>query len=281
VQEKESARLKPFEEVKGEIAANFKKAKVSQEMQVLADKAQAELRKDPLHPEKVAADLGLDLAKADNVGPGDPLPQIGVNKDFDESVNGLKAGEISQPVALAGNRIVMAVVTGVNPAHPSSFEEVQNQVREALTTEKVTKLVDQKARELVDKAKAMNGDLAKAAKSMGLEVKTAADVTRAGAVEGLGSASYVADAFSKPAGTILGPIDIPQMKAVVKVLAHSDADPSLLASQRDTIREQLKSQKATERSKLFEAGLVEALTREGKIKVHKDVVNRLQASYKG
>ena len=93
--------------------------------------------------------------------------------------------------------------------------------------------------------------------------------------------NYIGDAFSKPVGTVLGPIDIPQMKAVVKVLAHTDADPSLLASQKDTIREQLKSQKATERAKLFEAGLVEALTRDGKIKVHKDVVSRLQASYKG
>ena len=54
-----------------------------------------------------------------------------------------------------------------------------------------------------------------------------------------------------------------------------------MAAQKDTIREQLKSQKATERSKLFEAGLVDALTRDGKIKIHKDVVSRLQASYRG
>ena len=90
--------------MKAEIAANYKKAKVSQEMQGLADKAQAELKKDPLHPEKVAAELHLDFAKADNVGPGDPLPQVGVSKDFDESLNGLKAGEISQPIALARQR---------------------------------------------------------------------------------------------------------------------------------------------------------------------------------
>jgi hypothetical protein len=250
-------------------------------MQALIDKAQAALKKDPLHPDKVAADLGVEYVKADNVGPGDPLPVVGVNKDFDESLMGLKAGEISQPVALPGNRVVMAVVTGVNPAHPSAFEEVQTQVKDALTNEKVTKLIDQKARELADKAKSMGGDLEKAAKSMGLEAKTVDGVTRTGAVEGLGSASYVSEAFSKPVGTILGPIDIPQMKAVVKVLGHTDADPSLLASQKDTIRENLKSQKATERAKLFEAGLVDALTRDGKIKIHKDVISRLQASFKG
>jgi peptidyl-prolyl cis-trans isomerase D len=281
VQEKESARLKPFEEVKAELAANYKKAKVSQEMQGLADKAVAALKKDPQHAEKVAADLGLESAKAENVGQGDPLPLVGVSKDFDDSLNGLKVGEVGQAVALAGNRVALASVTAVTPAHPATFEEVESQVRDAVTNEKLAKIIDQKAQELVDKAKSMNGDLEKAAKAMGLEVKTSADVTRSGAVEGLGSASMIGDAFTKPAGTIMGPVSIPQTKAVVKVVAKADADMAALAAQRDTIREQLKGQKALERGKLFESGLVDALTRQGKIKMHKDVVSRLQGSYRG
>lgn len=281
VQEKEAARLKPFEEVKAELAANYKKSKVSQEMQGLTDKAQAALKKDPQHPEKVAADLGLEYAKAENAGTGDPLPQVGVNKEFDDSLNGLKPGEVSQAVALPGNRVVMASVLAVNPSHPAKFEEVESQVRDAVTDEKLAKLIDQKAQELADKAKSMNGDLEKAAKAMGLEVKTSAEVTRSGAVEGLGSSSLIADAFTKPVGSIIGPVSIPQSKAVVKVLGKVDADPAALAAQRDTLREQLKGQKAQERGRLFEAGLVEALTREGKIKMHKDVVSRLQASYRG
>src|SRR5262249_32633762 len=158
-----------------------------QELQGLTDKVEAALKKDPLHPEKVAADLGLEYAKADNVGRGDPLPLIGASKEFDESMNGLKAGEVSQAVALPGNRIVMASVTGVTPAHPSTFEEVQNQVKDAFVAEKVAKITDQKVQELMDKAKS-TGDLEKAAKSMGLEVKTQDNVTRTGAIEGLGSA---------------------------------------------------------------------------------------------
>jgi peptidyl-prolyl cis-trans isomerase D len=280
VQEKESARLRPFDEVKAELASNYRKQKVSQDMQTLQDKAVAALRKDPLHPDKVAAELGLEYAKADNVGPGDPLPLVGVNKDFEESVTGLKAGESSQPVALPGNRIAMASVTGVNPAHPAKFEEVESQVREALTTERVNKMVDAKAQELVEKAKSM-GDLDKAAKSMGLEVKTPAEVSRAGSVEGLGSANYIADAFTRPDGSVLGPLTVSGDKVVVKVLSHINADMGGLAVQRDTLREQLKGQKAQERAKLFEAGLVDSLTKQGKIKIHKDVVSRLQANYRG
>jgi peptidyl-prolyl cis-trans isomerase D len=280
VQEKEAARLKPFEEVKTEIAANYKKAKVSQEVQGLTDKAEAALKKDPMHPEKVASDLGLQYAKADNVGPGDPMPLVGINKDFTDALNGLKAGEVSQAVAMPGNRVVLASVTGVNPAHPSSFEEAQNQVRDAVANDKASKMTDQKVQELTEKAKSM-GDLEKAAKSMGFEVKTQDGVTRTGSVEGLGAANYLADAFNKPVGTLLPAISFPQYKAVVKVLNHDAPDPAGMAAQVDALREQLKSEKAREREKLFEAGLIEALTKEGKIKVHKDVVNRLTANYRG
>ena len=82
-------------------------------------------------------------------------------------------------------------------------------------------------------------------------------------------------------GTILGPISMPQQKAVVKVLARIDADPAGLPAERDALREQLKGQKAQDRERLFEAGLVDALTREGKVKLHKDVISRLESSYRG
>src|SRR5262249_39764814 len=151
-----------------------------------------------------------------------------------------------QAVALPANRIVIASVTGVIPTHPSSFEEVQNQVKETLIADKTTKLVDQKVQELLDKAKSM-GDLEKAAKSMGFEAKTQDNVTRSGAIEGLGPASYVAEAFSKPAGTLLPPVSFPQTKAVVKLITHDAPDPAGLAAQKDGLRENLKSQKAKQR----------------------------------
>jgi hypothetical protein len=54
-----------------------------------------------------------------------------------------------------------------------------------------------------------------------------------------------------------------------------------LASQRDSLREELKSRKARERTTLFEDGLRQRLIQEGKIKIHQEVVNRLTQSYRG
>ena len=279
----EQAQLKPFDDVKAQLAAAYKKQRVNDLMQQLSDKVQAALTKDPLHPEKVAADLGVQYVKADNVGPGDPLPEVGVNKEFADAVYSLKKGEVSQPIALAGGtKNAMAVCTGEIPAHPAGFEEVQSKLRDAFINDKLKKLVDQKATQLADKARADGGDLAAAAKSMGLEVKTSDAVDRAGAIEGLGSAGMFPDAFAKPAGTIIGPNGLTaDSKVVCKVVEKIPADLSGLASQRLAIRDQIKTEKARTRNALFEVGLRDALTKEGKIKVHEDVIDRLLAGYHG
>jgi peptidyl-prolyl cis-trans isomerase D len=59
VEKHEQAHLQPFEEVKGKLAAEFFQQSQTAQMQNLADKAVAELHKDPLHPEKAAEALGI------------------------------------------------------------------------------------------------------------------------------------------------------------------------------------------------------------------------------
>lgn len=278
----EQAQLRPFNDVKAALAVEFKKQRVNELMQQTADKAQSALSKDPQHPEKVAADLGVQYVAAENVGASDPLPEIGVSKEFEESVANLKKGEVSQQVLVKGNKIALAVCTGVTPAHPAAYEEVQNKVRDALIRDKVNRLMDDKATQLVAKVHANGGDLAAAAKSMGLEVKTSDAVDRAGAIEGLGSASMFSDAFTKPVGTVFGPTGIPpDAKVVGKVVEKIPADMAGLATERASIRDQIKQQKSQSRNTLFEEGVRDALTKEGKVKIHQDVVDRLIASYHG
>jgi peptidyl-prolyl cis-trans isomerase D len=280
VMKHEDARLKPFEEVKGEIAAQMKNQEVSAKMQQISDKAQAALQKDPLHPEKVAAEYNMQLVRADGYEPGKPVPEVGTNSDFDQSLSGLKTGEVSQAVALPGNKIALAVVTGVVPARPMTYDEVKDRVRDTVVQGRLTKAVQDHAKELADKAKAMGGDLEKAAKSMGLEVKTSATFTRAGNVEGVGTASYFQNGFLSPDGTILGPILMPDATVVAKVIQHVPADMSKLAEQRTQIRDDIKSQKGRDRNSLFEAGLRDRLIKEGKIKIHQDAVQRIIANYR-
>jgi peptidyl-prolyl cis-trans isomerase D len=281
VMQHDPARIKPFEEVKTQLAAEWKKQRVSDLMQQISDKAQAALQKDPTHPEKVAAQFNMQLVTATNVEPNAPLPEVGISPDFDQSLIGLGKNQVSQPVALPGDKIAMAVVTDVMPPRPATFAEVQGKVHDTMVQHRLEAALQKHAKELVDQAKAGGGDLAKAAKAMGLTVKTSEDVGRSGAIEGLGSASYVQEGFKLPAGSVFGPVPTPDGQVVVKVVSHAPADMAKLAEQRNTIRDDLKSQKARDRSGVFEAGLRDALVKEGKIKIHQDVLNRVISQYKG
>jgi peptidyl-prolyl cis-trans isomerase D len=276
----ENAHLQPFDQVKAQLATEWKNARVNQAMQQISDRVQTALQNDTAHPEKVAAEFGMQMTRADGVAAGKPAPEIGTNADFDQSIADVPAGKVSQPVALPGNKLALALVTAVTPARPSTFDEAKDQIRDAIVQARLTTAVQQHAKELADKAQAAGGDLAKAAKSMGLEVKTSEEFTRTANVDGVGPASYVQDAFSKPEGTLIGPIGVPDGTVVAKVAAKVPADPSQLAVQRSTIRDELKSQKARDRNTLFEAGVRDEMKRQGKLKYHQDVINRIVAQYR-
>ena len=276
----QDAGVRTFAEVKGELTAQWKKQRVNDLVQEASDKAQGALQKDPAHPEKVAAQYNMQVVRVDNYTGGTPVADLGPSADFDQAVAGLKKGEVSQAIS-SGTKLALAIVNDAIPAHPSSFEEVQGQIRDAIVQNRAIAAVQKHANELIEKAKAMGGDLSKAAKSMGLETKTSNEVDRAGNIEGIGMASYVSEGFNKPDGTVFGPVGVPDGGTIVaKVISHGGADLSQLAAQRNVIRDEIKSERARERNTLFESGVKDMLIKEGKIKIHQDVINRLIGNYR-
>jgi hypothetical protein len=89
------------------------------------------------------------------------------------------------------------------------------------------------------------------------------------------------EGFTRPDGTVFGPMGLPDGGTIVaKVISHTGADLSLLPIQRAAIRDEIKSQRARDRNTLFESGLKDMLIKQGKIKIHQDVINRLIANYR-
>jgi hypothetical protein len=215
----------------------------------------------------------------ENVTSGDPLPLVGVSKEFDQAIAGLNKNDVSQPIVLPGNKIALAVVTNIAPAHPASFDEAKPQIRSVLQTQGLEVILSQKASDLIAKAKENGGDLGKAAKSLGMELKTSSEFDRQGAIEGVGSATSVPDIFAKPVGSIFGPTNAAGNRVVGKILARTAPNAADLPAQTASIRDEIKSKRARERNTIFEDGVRQQLQKDGKIKVHQDVVNRLIASY--
>lgn len=280
VLEKEDARLKPFEEVKDQLAQERKRQAVFETMQRLADQAHDELAKTPLEAEQIGRRLDIQYVKVGKIGYSDPIPEIGASKEVMEAVGSLQKGQVTPVIQAQGNKLVVAVLTDIFPAAPSELAEVANEIKDQLLSEKAAQLLQQRAREAFDKAKSLNGDLKKVAQAMGLEVKTTQDFGADGAADGIGPASTVSDAFTQPVGAVLGPVTAGEQQIVYKVASKTPPDLSKLAEQRNDLVSAVKSRKANSRMELFEDSLRAALIRQGKVKIHQDVINRLVGSYR-
>src|ERR1039458_7718116 len=128
--------VRTFADVKNELAAQWKKQRVNDLMQLASDKAPGALQKDPAHPEKVAAEYSMQVVRVDNFLPGTAVPELGPMPDFDQAVAPLKKGEISQAVS-SPTKVALAMVNDIIPAHPSGFEEVQSQIRDLIATSQI------------------------------------------------------------------------------------------------------------------------------------------------
>jgi hypothetical protein len=88
------------------------------------------------------------------------------------------------------------------------------------------------------------------------------------------------DIFTRPIGTVLGPLNVSGGRVVLKIVSNTPADPAAMPFQSAKILEDLRQQKARDRAALFQHGLRESLTASGKLKVHQDVIDRIVANYR-
>lgn len=280
VLEHEQARLRPFEEVRGELAAEAKRAQVYDRMQRLADEIRLALVRSREEAEKIARANGITPIRAENVGPGDPVQEIGVNEQFHAAVRELPLNGVTPVIQVGPNKLVIAQVTAIAPARDAELKEVLAQVRDAVIAQKANELADKILAEIDAKVKAGANNLEQLAREFGLEVKTTDFLTRNSSIEGLGPAMIAEEAFSRSPGAVVGPLRAPVGGGFfVKVLEKRPPDMTQLASQRASILEELKRQRARDRSELFRAGIVEELTRKKKIRIYEDNIKRLVAAY--
>jgi len=195
------------------------------------------------------------------------------------AVAALKPGEVSI-VIQSGPKLVIVVVTGIAPKRDSQLADVEPQVRERWAGERGGQLAQEKAAKAASLLAQNGGDLQAAAKAMGGEVKSTDDFTRQGAAEGIGAANYLADAFTRPVGSVIGPINVGDKIVVAKVVAKIPADMTKLAAERDGVVSQLKGKMAGERTSLLQDSIVSRLIQEGKVKINRQVLDRLIQQYK-
>ncbi len=275
--EKDPAKLKPFEEVKDELAKEVRAQAVTEKMQTLGDQMHADLVKSPKSAADVAKKYGADLIVMPSAAAGDAIPGLGANPEIDSALAAMKPDEVSSEIVLPNNREAVVILNSRTPGRPSELSEVQAQIRDKLTNEKAATLAADRSKDAAERLK-KGEDIAQVAKSMQLEVTTSSTFGRADSVDGLGPAASIEDAFNKPVGGVVGPTAIQGRNIVAKITEKSDADMAALPVEHDGILAQLKQKKAQDRNALLMDGILAKLTSEGKVTVNQKEIQNMLAS---
>lgn len=277
VTDKEAAKLKPFEEVKDELAKEVRSQSVADKMQTLGDQMHAALVKSPKSAAEVAKQFGAEIISMPSASIGEAIPTVGANPEIDGELRSMKAGDVSGVVVLPNNRLAVLVLNGRTPGRPAEFNEVQAQLRDRLVNDKSAQIAAERAKDAADRLK-KGEDINKVAKSMQLDVTNSSMFGRADSIDGLGPAASLEEVFSTPAGGVLGPVTVQARSIVAKITERSEADLTALPVEHDAILTQLKQKKSQDRSSLLMEGILAKLTSEGKVVVNQKEIQNMVAS---
>ena len=276
---KEPAKVKPFDEVKDTIAKQLKQQTVNDKVQKTADEARVALAKAPEKAAEIAKQFDAELVSAKNIGAGEAIPGVGVSNEIGNALAGMKAKDVSEALVLPGNRMAVVTLKDVTPSRPADFADVQDRVRDRYIAAQSQDLARTAAQDAARRAKAGEG-LEAIAKSMKLEVTTTSDLTINDTAAGLGPVSVLTDAFTKPAGTVSGPVPAQGRDVVYRILERKSVDPSQYAFERDAAYQELKQRKAKTAYELLQDSMLAKARADGNLKIYPNNISRLAASYR-
>lgn len=279
VLEKEPARVKPFDEVKGDIEAQLKKQAVNEKMQTAADQARAALLKAPGSAAEIAKQFDLDLITVVKASVGQPVPSLGPSQEVTATLAGLKPNAVSDVIVVSPTELAILVMNERIPARPADFADVEEQVRDRYIASASEHLAAVAAQKAADEIRG-GADIEKVAKSLKLDVTKSSDFTRTDSIEGLGPAGTIPEVFDKPADTVAGPLTIQGRDIVYKITGQHIPDLKDYANERAAVAAELKQQKARTMYDLFQDSILTQVREDGKLKIHQDTIRQLAASYR-
>lgn len=277
--EKEPARVEPFEKVRPDLEKELRAQRSTELMQKKADEMRAELAKNPAAAADIARRAGAELITVQETASGQPIPTLGVSPEIDNALAGLQPGSVTEVLEVPGQRLVVAVLDRRIPGRLSEFEEVRAEIRDRLLNDRAEQLAELKANEAANRMK-RGEDIDTVARILNTKVISTVSFTRNDTVAGIGPGVYLEEAFTKPVGTIIGPLPIQGRQVVATSIAKEPADMANLNAERAELLETLKRTKAQQRSALLMDSILTKLTNEGKVKKYQEDIQRTMALYR-
>ena len=276
VEEKETAHLQTFEEVRNSIEVEIMKQRVADAQAKLATNLESQLKASPQQFEDIVRKAGLEPKQSPLFKYNQPIPDLGKTDAFENLAFQLRLNEVGTPISVPRGAAIIQLIQVV-PEHIPALDEVRAQVEEDYRHEQSIQLAQNKAEKLAELAKTQDFD--KAAKSLGLTSKESNDFSANEYVEGVGSGSQLSDAFTLNPGQVSGVIAAGTNLVLFKVVSHTPANEADFAAQRDQISEELLDQKRDLQFEIYRSNLKDQFIHSGKLKMNAAGMKQFLASY--
>lgn len=278
VEDKQSARLKPLDEVKAQIEPLIKQNKANAEAKKVADAVRSMARTSGL--DKAAASAGLTVVSTDLIARGDTLAGVGNAPDLTNALFSTNKDTPADTTQVPQGYAVYQV-TGIQPPQTPTFEQAKAQLEEQFKSQRAQSLLMQKTQQMSDRARAER-DLSKAAKEAGAAVKVSDLVDSSAQVPDVGQMSGPASvALEMKPGDISGPLQSGSNGIVLAVLEKQAPSPDQIKKSWETAKETLLQQKRQAMEMLYVQNLRDQLEKQGKIKINKKEMERLTTQSEG
>jgi peptidyl-prolyl cis-trans isomerase D len=264
VEERQQAHSQPLSEVQPVIKATLIRQKAAVAEESYARTLTAEAVKNGL--EKTAAAHHLKVATTPLIGVRDVISALPDSSEILGKAFQSRQGDPPQ-FAPTGEGYTIFQVTQVAPAHAPAFADWKNHVADDYRSEQLPALLSQKTQELAEKAKNLN-DLGKAAKGMGVTLKSSDLVSATSQVPDFGQVGQVApQLFNLKPGELSGPISVGRTSIVVKLVDKQEPTPDEIAKNFSTLRDQILDQHRAEVFNVFLSSIMEDYKKHNRIRM--------------
>ena len=275
---------KTFEEAKPELLISARNSRGFNAAFQLAQKAKKRLE-ETKDPQKVAQELAGEahmnpaqmVRETGFVKPGDDVPEIGANQQFEQSLESLNnANDVGEPTGIKGGFAIPILVEKKDPRIPE-FDEVKSKVADAIKHQRAKDQLEQKAKDIA--ASLTGPDAIKAAGDKeGFDAGTEDAFKLGGSLGKAGVSTALDDLIYslKPGEFSKTPIRVEDKWVIVGVTKKYDADQGAFAAQRDTLKQSMMSERQDQVFEDYIAGVQQRMKQDHKIEIYQSILDQIE-----
>lgn len=275
---------KTFAEAKPELIISARNSRGYNAAFQLAQKAKKRLD-ETKDPQKVAQEFAAEaqmtpaemVRETAFIRPGDDVPEIGANQQFEEAVEPLNnPNDVGEATGIKGGFAIPMLVEKKDPRVPE-FDEVKSKVTEAIKNQRAKEQLEQKAKDIA--ASLTGADAIKAAGEKDGFDSGAEESFKLGSSLGKAGISTALDDLIyslKPGEFSKTPLRVEDKWVIVGVTKKYDADQGGFAAQKDTLKQSMISERQDQVFEDYIAGVQQRMRKDGKIEVYQKALDQLE-----